>query len=113
MTARWIATALVIASAGGAHASSDAAWTDFQTEVSKACIAAAEGLIANGRALVDPHGSEHFGLAVVTGPAKGTETTTKTLVSAICVFDKQTRKAEIGGEIPADRLKVKPDDHKD
>ena len=90
--------------AAGAQASSDQAWVQFQKDVSKACITAAKGLIENGQALTDPYGSENFGLAVVTGKAKGAKVT----VSTICVYDKKTRRAEIGGEISADRLMVKP-----
>ncbi len=90
--------------ATSAHASSDDAWAAFQTQVSKACVTAAKGLIDNGRALTDPYGSEHFGLAVVTGKAKGAKAT----ISTICVYDKKTKRAEIGGEISADQLMVKP-----
>ncbi|WP_117190588.1 hypothetical protein [Rhizobium terrae] len=86
-----------------AHASSDDAWSGFRAEVSKACIAAAKGLIQNGKALVDPFGSENYGLAVVSGRAAGAKAT----VSTICVFDKKTKKAEIGGEISAGELLVK------
>lgn len=86
-----------------AHASSDDAWSEFRAEVGKACVAAAKGLIENGKALVDPFGSESYGLAVVSGKAVGA----KAAISAICVFDKKTKKAEIGGEISGDALMVK------
>ncbi|RWX76083.1 hypothetical protein EPK99_20765 [Neorhizobium lilium] len=99
-----LAVALLPLTATAAHASSDSAWSAFQADVSKACVTAAKGLIENGRALADPYGSEHFGLAVVTGNAKGAKVT----ISTICVYDKKTKRAEIGGEIPADQLLVKP-----
>ena len=86
-----------------AHASSDDAWSGFRADVGKACIAAAKGLIADGKTLVDPYGSEHYGLAVISGKAVGAKAT----ISAICVYDKKTKKAEIGGEIPADQLLVR------
>ena len=97
-----LASALLAAGITAAHASSDDAWGEFQAAVEKACVSAAKGLIENGRALVDPFGSENYGLAIVTGKAKGAKTT----VSALCVFDKKTEKAEIGGEFGADVLKV-------
>lgn len=104
MTVRLPFLAVVsILAAGAAEAASPDAWSAFRTEVDKACVTAAKGLIENGRALVDPFGSEHYGLAVVSGKAVGAKAT----ISTICVFDKKTKKAEIGGEIPADRLLVK------
>jgi hypothetical protein len=93
-----------IATGGVAHASSDEAWTKFQTDVSEACLQSAKELIADGRTIVDPFGSEHFGLAVVTGKAVGATTE----VSTICVYDKQKKTAEIGGEISAEQLSVAP-----
>ncbi len=93
--------------ANTALASSDDAWGQFSADVSKACVAAAKGLIDNGRALTDPYGSESYGMAIVTGKPKGVKNA-KTTISAICVYDKKNKKAEIGGEIPASQLTVKP-----
>ncbi len=42
-------------------------------------------------------GSESYGLALLTGPAKGAEEKT---ISAICVYDKHDKTVEIGGELP-------------
>ncbi|MDQ0133213.1 hypothetical protein J2T08_001114 [Neorhizobium galegae] len=98
-----LAAALIASGATAAHASSDDAWSSFQAEVAKACVTAAKGLIENGKALVDPFGSQSYGLAVVSGKAVGAKVT----ISTICAFDKKTRKAEIGGEISADKLTVK------
>ncbi|SFB04024.1 hypothetical protein SAMN03159496_01470 [Rhizobium sp. NFR07] len=94
----------VLAAAGCAQASSDEAWTQFQTDVSKACLESAKELIADGRTIVDPYGSEHYGLAVVTGKAVGATTE----ISTICVYDKQKKTAENGGEISAEELTVAP-----
>ncbi|AYD00122.1 hypothetical protein [Neorhizobium sp. NCHU2750] len=99
-----VALAAMMIAAGAARASSDDAWGAFQKDVSKACIKAARGLIENGRTVVDPYGSAHYGLAVVTGKAVGA----KAKISTICVYDKQKKAAEIGGEIASDTLAVKP-----
>jgi hypothetical protein len=99
-----IATILSATFAIEAHASSDDAWGAFGKDVSKACITAAKGLIDNGKAVVDPFGSQSYGLAVVTGKAHGGKAT----VSAICAYDKKTKKAEVGGEIPGEQLIAKP-----
>jgi len=98
-----LAVALIASGSGTANAASDDAWSNFRAEVSKACVTAAKGLIENGKALVDPFGSQSYGLAIVSGKAVGANVT----VSTICAFDKKTRKAEIGGEISADKLMVK------
>jgi hypothetical protein len=98
-----LAATLSVAVAGTAHASSDDAWGQFQKDVDKACVTAAKGLIEKGRTVVDPFGSENYGLAVVSGKAVGAKVT----ISTICVYDKKTKKAEIGGEISSDKLLVK------
>lgn len=83
--------------AAPALAASDDAWAQFQAEVEAACLAAAEPLFESPAALVDPFGSESYGLALVTGKARGADAE----IAAICVFNKQTRAVEIGGELPA------------
>ncbi len=83
--------------ADGARAATPEAWAAMRAEVEAACVRAAEPLIESPRARVDPFGSEHFGLALIEGKARGGDGE----VAAICVFDKQARTVEIGGELPA------------
>lgn len=98
-----LAALLFCAGTAAAQASSDDAWSAFAKEVEQKCLAVAKGTIEAPKAVVDPYGSERFGLAIVTGKARGA----KVHISAICVFDKKTRKAEIGGEFGQDVLSVK------
>lgn len=93
---------VVMLMAGTAHASSDDSWEAFAKDVEQKCLAAAKGSIDAPRAIVDPFGSERFGLAVVTGKAKGA----KVRVSHICVMDKRTKAVELGSELGADKMKV-------
>lgn len=93
-----LASAFLAVTGGSALASSDDAWEAFRKDVETACLAAAEPLIARPAARVDPFGSESYGLALVTGPAKGADVE----IAAICVYDKKTKAVEIGGELPAD-----------
>ena len=86
-----------------AHASSDDAWAAFAKQVGTACVKAAQGQIDKPKAVVDPFGSQSYGLALVTGKAKGAKAT----ISLICVFDKQKKTAEIGSELSADQVTVK------
>ena len=79
-----------------AAAASPDAWEAFREEVTAACLEAAKPLFETVTADVDPFGSESYGLALVHGKAKGADAEIK----AICVFDKKSKKVEIGGELP-------------
>ena len=77
-------------------AASDTAWEEFRKDVAAKCLAAGEGLFEEAVADVDPFGSEHYGLALLHGKARGAEAE----IRVICVYDKQAKTAEIGGELP-------------
>jgi hypothetical protein len=79
-----------------AAAASPDAWETFREEVKAACLEAAKPLFETAVADVDPFGSESYGLALVHGKAKGADAG----IRAICVFDKKSKKVEIGGELP-------------
>lgn len=81
-----------------ASAASDDAWEALRGDVGEKCLAAACDLFEAPRAIVDPFGSESYGLALVLGKAKGADAD----ISAICVVDKRSGEAELGGELPAD-----------
>ena len=87
--------AVTLATIGGASAASGDAWAEFAAEVEQGCLAATEGVFAEANAVVDPFGSESYGLAIVSGtfPSGGS-------ASILCVFNKQTKAVEIGGELP-------------
>ncbi len=84
-----------------AFASSDEAWDEMRADVSAKCLAAVADSIENPAAAIDPFGSERFGLALVSGKPKGADGK----VSYICVYDKQTKAAEIGSELTDEMLK--------
>jgi hypothetical protein len=88
--------------ADASFASSDDAWKQFSADVETKCKAALADQLPRPRVVVDPTGSEHYGLALLTGVPKGG----KTPASFLCVYDKQKKTAEAGSEIGADRLKV-------
>lgn len=79
-----------------ATAATDDAWEAFRADVAAQCLAAAGELFETAKATVDPFGSESFGLALVRGKAKGADAE----IAAICVYDKEARTVEIGGELP-------------
>ncbi len=85
-----------------ATASSDDAWKAFAADVQAACLGAAGDMIEDAKAVVDPVGSETYGLAILTGKAKGAEAT----ISHICVYDKKTKAVELGSELAGNTLKV-------
>jgi hypothetical protein len=85
-----------------AVASSDDAWKEFVADVQTACLGAGKDMIEDAKVVVDPVGSENYGLAVLTGKAKGADAT----ISHICVYDKKTKAVELGSELASDTLKV-------
>ncbi len=97
-----IALAALLAATLSAAASSDDAWAEFAETVRTECLKAAEPVLEAAAAVVDPFGSESFGLAVLTGKAKGADA----MVSYICVMDKQNGTVELGSELTSDLLKV-------
>lgn len=87
--------AIALTATTAAFASSGDAWAEFAAEVETGCLAATEGVFTEPTAVVDPFGSESYGLAIVSGtfPSGGAG-------SIVCVFNKQTKAVEIGGELP-------------
>lgn len=98
-----LATALVLIPVSSTVlASSDDAWDDFAKDVAAKCTALADGRIEQPKVVVDPFGTESYGVAILTGKALGADAT----VSSICVYDKKSQAAEIGGELPADLVTI-------
>ncbi|OBZ95955.1 hypothetical protein ADU59_06065 [Pararhizobium polonicum] len=98
-------TALIAVFAAGlmpvaAAASSDDAWDALRADVSVKCLEAAAGSIETPQAVVDPFGSENFGLALVSGKPKGADGR----ITQICVYNKQTKAVELGGELTDEML---------
>lgn len=100
---RLAATALLVLPLSfDAFASSDDAWGEFAKDVAAKCTALAAGRIEEAKVVVDPFGTESYGVAILTGKAAGADAT----VSSICVYDKKSQAAEIGGELPADQVTI-------
>jgi hypothetical protein len=85
-----------------AMASSDDAWKQFVSEVQAKCLGATADMIENGKVVVDPFGSQSYGLAIVSGKAKGAEAQ----ISHICVYDKVTKNVEVGSELTTDAVDI-------
>lgn len=87
----------------GAGASSDEAWAEMRQKVEAACLKAASGHFTRASALVDPFGSESFGLALLQGPSQGGGGKGGPTIQMICVYDKRSGTVELGSELPAKR----------
>jgi hypothetical protein len=75
-----------------AQASSDAAWDAFRETVATACTKAAESVLGETTASVDPNGTASYGLAIMRSvPAPE--------IGMICVYDKKTGTVELGGQM--------------
>ncbi|PZM17155.1 hypothetical protein [Rhizobium tubonense] len=94
----------LLSAATTAGASSDEAWKQFARDVELKCTEAVGEQIAHPLVVVDPTGSEHYGLALVSGIPKGS----KAKVTVICVYDKQQKKAEIGSQLGSDKVRLPP-----
>ncbi|MDQ0563324.1 hypothetical protein QO004_005133 [Rhizobium mesoamericanum] len=103
---RFCTFAIAMAAAGTARTSSGDAWQEFATEVDSKCKQAAGASIESPHTVVDPFGSEHFGIALVTGKPKGVNG----FVSYFCVYDKQTKEVELGSEIKTEEMRILPDE---
>lgn len=90
------ALALLVAGVAQARAATEAEWQAFRADVEAKCLVAAEGLFETATAIVDPFGSQTYGMALIRGKARGADVN----IMAICVYDKVTQVAEIGGELP-------------
>jgi hypothetical protein len=94
-----LALALLCALPSGARASSDDAWTGFRANVTTACTAQAKKVYANPLVVIDPFGSDSYGIALVYArtPAPKGAPPDNSLTTAVCVYDKKTHKAELSG----------------
>lgn len=102
MLRQFAIAAITLGAIGTAHAASGDAWEEFRTEVEQGCIAATAQILTDATAIVDPFGTESYGVAIVTGDtADGSK-------SILCVMDKQTRAFEIGGELAVHVMPLEP-----
>jgi len=83
-----IFVAFVPAFVTAAQASGDDAWEAFRSEVAATCLALQDAP-KNAAVEVSPFGSESYGAAIVTSITDGIVT------RQVCIFDKQSHKAEL------------------
>lgn len=93
--AAFFAAALIAFSLPAVAASGDA-WDEFRAEVETACRAATEASFETASIVVDPFGTESYGIAILTGLERGGDNVERSLV---CVFDKVSRVVEIGAPL--------------
>lgn len=86
---------------GPALASSDAAYSAFKADVAKTCTTLAKSRFADPIVLVDAFGSASYGIAQIYGRPQSPKGLPQLpgLASAVCVYDKKTKKVELSGEI--------------
>jgi hypothetical protein len=87
----------------GALAQTPALPDAVKAEISDRCLAATKAIFRKPRIVVDPAGSQRFGLAILFGKSQASDER----ASLICVYDKQTKTVELGGEIGKDLLRVR------
>jgi hypothetical protein len=84
-----------------ASASSDQAWSAFRADVATKCTAAAKKIYANPIVVVDPNGSESYGIALVYArpPAPKGSPPAAGLATVVCIYNKRTKAAELSGAL--------------
>ncbi len=81
--------------AQGAFAASDEAWDAFRADVQDKCLAQGAQTLESPAIVVDPFGSESYGMALMTGMEKDTTN----VRSVLCVYDKQSKAVQLSGPL--------------
>ncbi|MGF0536870.1 hypothetical protein ACQQ2Q_02670 [Agrobacterium sp. ES01] len=102
ITALKAASVTLLLGAGPALASSDEAWKQFAADVETRCLAASKSLVRAEKIAVDPLGTQSYGVAILTGRAVGADEA----VSLVCVYDKQSKTAEVSPGFDQDAVTV-------
>jgi hypothetical protein len=84
---------------GRLYASSPEAWKEFATDVEKACTRLAPEELRNFSITVSDYGSSSYGMAVLQDLQSGASGI------YVCVYDKQTKKAELSGRMDLKKAK--------
>jgi hypothetical protein len=85
-----------------AQASSPAAWEAFRADVEKSCTASLPEVLGSPTVFVEPTGTQSYGVAAI----EGLSPESKAQVVYVCVYDKQTKRAEVTPAIAAEFLHV-------
>lgn len=105
MVKRFVAASVVFALGGSgapARASSDAAWAAFRGDVAHACLAAAKDRLDGAFAIVDPHGTPSYGVAIVYGRERLHAGFAAGMASLVCVYGKKSKTTEISDVVRTD-----------
>lgn len=85
-----------------AHASSPDAWEEFRADVEKSCLASLPEAVGTPNVFVEPTGTESYGIAAI----EGLSPESKSLITYVCIYDKQKQTVEISPPIAAEFLHV-------
>jgi hypothetical protein len=86
---RTMGIALALLAVADGHAASPEAWEEFRADVQRACLARAAEL-DRPKVIVNPFGTESYGVAMLIGAEKGGSVETYA-----CVYEKATGRAEL------------------
>ncbi len=88
--------------AGPALASSPDAWEEFRADVEAKCVAALPETLKNQTVYVDETGTAAYGVALIAGRSASE----KARVTFACVYDKETKEAQVTGPIGREFVRV-------
>lgn len=94
---------LALATPGAAFAASNGAADPFAGQVEQKCMDAAGADFRRPQVVVDPSGTETYGLAIVMGRSKEL----RGRAAVICIVDRRTGKVELGSPLGTDVVRVR------
>jgi hypothetical protein len=95
--------ALSLATPGAAFAASNNASDPFASEVEQKCTDVAGGDFRRPQVVVDPSGTQSYGVAIIMGRSKEL----RGRAAVICVVDRKTGKVELGSPLSPDVVRVR------
>jgi len=101
--ARTALIVLAIATPGAAFAQSNGAADPFAGQVEQKCMDAAGGEFRRPQVVVDPSGTQSYGVAIIMGRSKEL----RGRAAVICVVDRKTGKVELGSPLSPDVVRVR------
>ncbi|MCW8327214.1 hypothetical protein MD588_00170 [Photobacterium sp. SDRW27] len=95
---------LAIFSASQTFASTPDAWQQFEDELKTQCSILFDREFSRYQIHVDPYGSDSYGIAFAKGKLRSSSGLRAPQSSMICIYNKQSHKAEVGQSFDSDRL---------
>lgn len=95
---------IAILSTHDSSASTSEAWQELEDAIKAQCSILFDREFSRYQLHIDPYGSESYGIAFAKGKLRSSSGLRAPKSSMICIYDKRSRRAEIGQSFNSDRL---------